>query len=487
MPKAKAGPGFYAVKRGRNRGVYSTWKECEAEVKGYPGAIHKKFSTAEEAMTFAGWGWANQSHGSRSHSASSSRAHPRPQHARKPYDRSQTTREVKTLRPNAAERNHVYRDNGVAGPMAKVRWEDNHRSAPGTSNAPPTFSMGNCEIRANGYLTPHGTLHNGFSTPREIKKLPGRSLRKLKWATSKLHGSLHTWRPYEPITAAGRIQKLCSEISAGIVSLIGGELVLYTEGVCVDNDRSEAMAGIGVWWGQGDKRNIFERCPGDQTHEHAALISIIRALEMAPPAVPLLIKNSSPYGLSCTTTWLPVWDERDYDPAFGKLIRNESDVHYLATLLEARAGPVRFERVYEHEEQDGREGAVGLATAGCQSVGAAERMWAFYGPVVSGLHWNNEEDNDICGEETLLSIYEWEREWIDLSETVNPNPAVTQDLEMFYDGDGSVDDPRWASELASTSSSALGKVTRPRFVEADDLFFTTEEIAAFCEEVVLSD
>jgi ribonuclease HI len=38
-PKTK----FYAVQRGRNPGVYTTWDKCQAEVKGFPGAVCKRF------------------------------------------------------------------------------------------------------------------------------------------------------------------------------------------------------------------------------------------------------------------------------------------------------------------------------------------------------------------------------------------------------------------------------------------------------------
>ncbi|XP_064483380.1 ribonuclease H1-like isoform X2 [Ornithodoros turicata] len=43
---------FYAVRRGRNTGVYDTWAECEAQVKGFPFARYKKFETQEEALAF---------------------------------------------------------------------------------------------------------------------------------------------------------------------------------------------------------------------------------------------------------------------------------------------------------------------------------------------------------------------------------------------------------------------------------------------------
>lgn len=45
---------FYAVKAGRRPGIYKTWGECEAQVKGYSGASYKAFSTQQEAETFVG-------------------------------------------------------------------------------------------------------------------------------------------------------------------------------------------------------------------------------------------------------------------------------------------------------------------------------------------------------------------------------------------------------------------------------------------------
>ncbi len=41
---------YYAVREGRNIGIYDNWTECENQVKGYSGASYKKFSTYEEAM-----------------------------------------------------------------------------------------------------------------------------------------------------------------------------------------------------------------------------------------------------------------------------------------------------------------------------------------------------------------------------------------------------------------------------------------------------
>ncbi|MBU5255738.1 viroplasmin family protein [Tissierella praeacuta] len=43
---------YYAVRKGKTKGIYETWAKCEEQVRGYSGAEYKKFSTYEEAMNF---------------------------------------------------------------------------------------------------------------------------------------------------------------------------------------------------------------------------------------------------------------------------------------------------------------------------------------------------------------------------------------------------------------------------------------------------
>ena len=45
---------FYAVKVGLVKGIFTNWPDCEASVKGYPGAKYKSFKTREEAEAFLG-------------------------------------------------------------------------------------------------------------------------------------------------------------------------------------------------------------------------------------------------------------------------------------------------------------------------------------------------------------------------------------------------------------------------------------------------
>lgn len=43
---------FYAVKSGRQTGIFRTWSECEQQVKGYKCAVYKSFKTLQEAEQF---------------------------------------------------------------------------------------------------------------------------------------------------------------------------------------------------------------------------------------------------------------------------------------------------------------------------------------------------------------------------------------------------------------------------------------------------
>ncbi len=45
---------YYAVKIGKEPGIYNTWDECKKQVNKFSGAIYKSFKTLEEAEKFLG-------------------------------------------------------------------------------------------------------------------------------------------------------------------------------------------------------------------------------------------------------------------------------------------------------------------------------------------------------------------------------------------------------------------------------------------------
>ncbi|MCR5148736.1 MAG: ribonuclease H family protein [Eubacterium sp.] len=48
----KAANKFYAVRKGRNPGIYYSWSDCEKNVKGFPGAEFKSFKELSEAEEY---------------------------------------------------------------------------------------------------------------------------------------------------------------------------------------------------------------------------------------------------------------------------------------------------------------------------------------------------------------------------------------------------------------------------------------------------
>jgi len=53
MPAKK----YYVVWRGLKPGVYDSWKECEAQIRGVEGAVYKSFPGPEEAKQAYAGNW----------------------------------------------------------------------------------------------------------------------------------------------------------------------------------------------------------------------------------------------------------------------------------------------------------------------------------------------------------------------------------------------------------------------------------------------
>jgi ribonuclease HI len=155
--------------------------------------------------------------------------------------------------------------------------------------------------------------------------------------------------------------------------------VVYSDGACKGNGQAGSVAGVGVWWGWNDSRNIAERCPGDQTNNRAELIAIVRVLETAPFSQrPLMIKTDSNYSIKCFESWFPKWSTNGFRTANGQPVKNAGLIRYLAALLYARekAGPkVIFKHVRGHVGIEGNECADRLANDGALKPELPERDW----------------------------------------------------------------------------------------------------------------
>ncbi len=123
---------FYAVKKGRVPGIYKTWAECEAQVKGFAGAIFKGFRSRAEAKIFLA-----QDIGEQPHRATRAERKQLPA-SRRESDRAEEREQISRSARNAENRNDdagrviIYTDgssvgNPGRGGYAAVMLFDGHR------------------------------------------------------------------------------------------------------------------------------------------------------------------------------------------------------------------------------------------------------------------------------------------------------------------------------------------------------------------------
>ena len=69
---------------------------------------------------------------------------------------------------------------------------------------------------------------------------------------------------------------------------------VYTDGSCSNNGKSNAKAGIGVYFGDNDSRNVSERINGKQTNNRAELLAILKAGQIIGKDNVTIVSDSDP-------------------------------------------------------------------------------------------------------------------------------------------------------------------------------------------------
>jgi len=149
-------------------------------------------------------------------------------------------------------------------------------------------------------------------------------------------------------------------------------LILYTDGACQGNGKSEAKAGVGVFVALDDPRNIslpLEMAP--HTNNRAELWAIKLALDLIEAEKPprAIIYTDSEYALKSLTVWIVNWKKNGWLNARKKPILNKDIIQpleaQLTKLREKDAIAVEIVHVFGHTGAlDGNFYADMLATQG---------------------------------------------------------------------------------------------------------------------------
>jgi ribonuclease HI len=89
------------------------------------------------------------------------------------------------------------------------------------------------------------------------------------------------------------------------IELFAPNYYVYTDGACSNNGKKNATAGIGIFFGEGDPRNVSHKIEGKQTNNTAELTAIIQTYSIIESdltrGMKVGIMSDSNYAINCIT------------------------------------------------------------------------------------------------------------------------------------------------------------------------------------------
>ncbi|SLM33870.1 Ribosomal protein L9/RNase H1, N-terminal [Lasallia pustulata] len=370
-------PKFYAVRVGFTPGIYHSWADCLKQVKGFKQAMFKSFTTLTDAERFV----AGENP---SHDASLS-----------PYKfyavRNGRVPGVYTDWPSAQKQ-----ITGWTKPKHKLfttRAEAERYLKEGDQQAAQASSASEADTANSG-------TYYSLDGPMEAGAQPSVSKKAKKNATAadgrggKGMVDEYNEDEYEPGTGPlppgaedGFDPNIIFDAKTGTVvyktedqrkatklqtkAHQDGMLRVHTDGSSLGNGSQGAFAGIGVYFGPGDSRNVSEPLAGArQTNQRAELTAILRALDIVPRNRDVTIITDSRYAIDCVTVWYLNWRKNGWKTAAGKPVENKDIVENVLAKIEERNHlkvQTLFEWIKGHSNHPGNVEADKLAVNGARN------------------------------------------------------------------------------------------------------------------------
>ncbi|KAI1704368.1 RNase H domain-containing protein [Ditylenchus destructor] len=140
--------------------------------------------------------------------------------------------------------------------------------------------------------------------------------------------------------------------------------IVYTDGACARNGKSNAKAGYGVFWGDGHQNNVGAPLKGRATNNRAEYTAVIVALKQAieDGHSHITIKTDSKLLIKSMTQWLRQWKKNKYKKRDGTPVLNVDLIKELDDLMKMIR--VKFHQVKARAEVYGHVMAHKLARKG---------------------------------------------------------------------------------------------------------------------------
>ncbi|GME27021.1 ribonuclease h [Neofusicoccum parvum] len=356
-------PKFYAVKDGRKPGVYSNYNDCLAQVKGFKGAVFKSFPSVAEAEAFIS-GSGSNSNPEKFYGVQSGRVPG--VYTDWPSAQKQVTGwtrpKYKAFHTRAEAEAFVKDGKKVGGSVSGVAIEPDAQSETtmASKKEPPAKKQKKgtaAEEADSGPWEPGtGSLPEGTEDGFDPRIVLNPETGKVEWKTD------------EQMAAT---KKMPTDDTKG------GVLNIYTDGSSLGNGKKGSVAGVGVFFGPLDKRNVSEGLAGPrQTNQRAELTAIQRALDIAPMRRDVNIFTDSSYSINCVTVWFISWRKNNWVTSSKKPVENKDLVEAIVSRIEERetgGAKTIFTWLKGHADDPGNVAADALAVQGARNAQAALR------------------------------------------------------------------------------------------------------------------
>ncbi len=132
---------------------------------------------------------------------------------------------------------------------------------------------------------------------------------------------------------------------------IESDYYVYTDGACSNNGNEKAIAGIGIYFGNNDPRNVSKQILGKSTNNVAELCAIIEACQIIEDDLEnrktITIVSDSNYSILCASSY----GEKNALQKWKKDIPNKDLVKTLFEFA-SRYSNLQFEYVQAHTNKD---------------------------------------------------------------------------------------------------------------------------------------